>query len=392
MNFKKMIIGGLVGLTLISQSSIAAFADSVYYEVKSGDTYWKVSEKYSINLANLLKENSAESNPYLSVGQSIKLPYNPNERLLYKVKSGDAYWKISDKFNIDINTLLEANNANSQTLLNINDVIIIPGTNNYQTHIVEAGETYWKISQKYSVDINELLELNNANQYSELYIGQSVIIPNNSSSKESPSSYSSDSGAYITYTSYTVQDGDDFWKISIKFGIPQFELINANNMNENTILYTGDVLKIPVHHVPVKDTLGEKYGEYLDWWTEAQYVVPIGKVFKVRDFYTGKEWTMKRTIGANHADCEPLTKYDSGIMKEVWGGSYSWNTRPVLIIVDGRKIAASASSMPHTTLQYIEDNGVTGHMDIHFANSTRHKDGEIDYDHQNNIKIAAGLE
>lgn len=390
MNFKKLVIGGIIGLTLLSQSGINAFADTVSYEVQSGDTYWKVSQKYAIDLDELIRENSAENNLYLNVGQTINIPYNSSEKILYKVVSGDTYWKISEKFNIDINKLLKANNANSSTMLNVNDVIIIPQNSNYRTHTVVAGETYWKISQRYSVDINELLSINNANQYSELYIGQKVYIPNGESNLGNISHESNDSTPYVTYTNYTVQKGDDFWKISIKFGIPQYELIRANNMTEKTILNIGDVLKIPVHHVPVKNTPGPKYGEYLDWWTEAQYVVPIGKVFKVRDFYTGKQWTMKRTIGANHADSEPLTKYDSAVMKEVWGGKYSWATRPVLIIVDGRKIAASASAMPHD-IQYIYDNGITGHMDIHFVNSTRHKDGKINYDHQEDIKVSAGL-
>ncbi|SKC50811.1 LysM peptidoglycan-binding domain-containing protein [Maledivibacter halophilus] len=387
MDFKKFVIGGIVGLTLLSQSGINAFADIVSYEVQSGDTYWKVSEKYSVDLNELIRENSAENNPYLNVGQTIKIPYDSNEKILYKVVSGDAYWKISEKFNININKLLEANNANSTTRLNINDVVIIPVGDSYRKHIVEAGETYWKISQKYSVDIHELLRINNADEDSPLYIGQSLSVPNESYPS---SNNTNNSKPYITYTNYTVQRGDDFWKISIKFGIPQYELIKANNMTENTMLNIGDILKIPVHHVPVKNTPGQKYGEYLDWWTEAQYVVPIGKVFKVRDFYTGKEWTMKRTIGASHADCEPLTKYDSAVMKEVWGGYYSWKTRPVLILVDSRKIAASASAMPHD-IEYISNNGITGHMDIHFANSTRHKDNKIDYDHQYNIKVSAGL-
>lgn len=382
MKFKNFIFGGLIGITLFAQSSIDVFADEITYEVKNGDTYWKISERYCIDLNSLLTQNSAVNNPYLNVGQTIQLPYDPDERILHKVVSGDTYWKISQKYGIDINVLLQANNANSQTGLNINDIVIIPKSNNYKTHTVQAGETYWKISQKYCVNLNELLKINNANEYSELNIGQKIYIPNNGSSNNAK--------PYVTYTYYTVQKGDDFWKISLKFGIPQYELITANNMNEKTVLNIGDVLKIPVHHVPVKSTPGSAYGEHLDWWSEAQYVVPIGKVFKVRDFHSGKEWNMKRTIGANHADCEPLTAYDSKVIKGVWGGRYSWNTRPVLIIVDGRKIAASGSSMPHD-IEYIKDNGVTGHMDIHFANSTRHKDGKINHEHQEDVKTAAGL-
>lgn len=405
MNFKKILTGGLIGLTILSQSSILAAAETISYEVKSGDTYWKISQRYDLRLQELLNINGANQSSYLNVGETIKLPYDSTKRQLYKVKWGDTYWKISQYFNVDINLLLQVNKANQYSQLNVGDIVIIPegqssniSDNNINYHIVKAGESYWKISQLYGVSLDKLLEVNNANKYSELYIGQKIIIPsntnqsfqNNTSTPSVNSIISSKTGPYITYTYYKVQKGDDFWKISLKFGIPQYELLKANNMNENTILYIGDTLKIPVHHIPVKETPSLQYGEYLDWWTEAQYVIPINKVFKVKDFYTGKEWTMKRTIGANHADCEPLTKYDAEIMKDVWGGSYSWNRRPVIILVDGRKIAASAASMPHS-IQYITDNNFNGHMDIHFANSTRHKDGKIDYEHQENIKIAAGL-
>lgn len=386
MKLKKAIIGGIIGATILSQGGMIAFADTVSYEVKSGDTYWKISDRYDIDLNTLLEKNSALDNPYLNIGQAIELPYNPQNRVLYKVKWGDTYWKVSQSFGVHINELLKANNADASTQLVVNDVIVIPKASpidkeensNTTIHVVRSGDTYWKISNYYKIDIQELLKLNNAHEYSELNIGQKILIPEESGQ------------AVINYKNYTVQKGDNFWSISIKFGIPQQELINFNNMSEYTVLNIGDIIKIPVHNIPQKSTPGSQYGEYLDWWTEAQYIVTIGKIFVVRDYYTGKQWTMKRTIGANHGDCEPMTSEDARIMKEVWGGSYSWDRRPVIIMVDGRKIAASAASMPHD-IQYIDNNNFNGHMDIHFKNSTRHNDGEIDYKHQQNVEIAAGL-
>ncbi|MCR3921635.1 MAG: hypothetical protein NUK65_03840 [Firmicutes bacterium] len=41
----------------------------------------------------------------------------------------------------------------------------------------------------------------------------------------------------------------------------------------------------------------------------------------------------------------------------------------VIVEVNGRQIAASASTMPHD-IQSITDNGFEGHFDIHFLNST----------------------
>lgn len=150
--------------------------------------------------------------------------------------------------------------------------------------------------------------------------------------------------------------------------------------------------------------------ELLDWWKSAQYAFPIGSTATVKDVYTGRTFQIKRTMGANHADCEALTKADTEIIKSVWGG-FTWTARPVHIIINGRVLAASMSSMPHAgvdsapafkvvdnrsvgygrgeNLDVIKGNGMDGHFDIHFLNSTRHKDGKIDYKHQDAIRVAA---
>lgn len=193
-----------------------------------------------------------------------------------------------------------------------------------------------------------------------------------------------------TYDSYTIQSGDNMWDLSIRFGIPMYELLQANNMTENSPLSVGQKISVPVHHIPVKSTVSEKHGEHLDWWTEAQYVFSIGKTATVVDFQTGRSFQIKRTIGANHADCEPLTANDAKVIKEVWGGAYSWKERAVIVHVDGRKIAASMSSMPHD-IQYISGNNFDGHFDLHFKNSTRHSDGKVSPAHQTQIQIAAGV-
>ncbi|NLZ38323.1 MAG: LysM peptidoglycan-binding domain-containing protein [Firmicutes bacterium] len=205
--------------------------------------------------------------------------------------------------------------------------------------------------------------------------------------KKDPSA--SGGGPTVTYTTYTVLQGDTFWLISQKVGIPMPELLEVNNMNENTPLYAGMTLTVPQHHIPVKSTPGPQYGELLDWWTEAQYLWPIGTNARIIDFATGKSFNVRRSYGAFHADAEPLTLADTAIMKEIWGG-WSWATRPVIVEVNGRRIAASASAMPHD-IQSITDNGFEGHFDVHFLNSTRHKDNLMQADHQENVRKAAGI-
>lgn len=159
-----------------------------------------------------------------------------------------------------------------------------------------------------------------------------------------------------------------------------------------------------------QSTYSPKKVELLDWWKEARNVFSVDSVAEVTDIYSGKTFKVKRTMGTNHADSEALTIEDTKIIKSIWGG-FSWERRPVILTIDGRKLAASMSAMPHAgidsapafkvinnrsdgygrgeNLDVIKHNGMDGHFDIHFLNSTRHKDGKKDPQHQEAVKIAA---
>lgn len=371
-----------------------------------------------------MKSRKAILSAFIAVGVvSSNLSTVYAKDLVYKVQSGDSFYKISQKYGISTQILMSFNNANIKTVLYPGQGLIIPEIDgNYAKYIVQKGDTYWTISQKFEVSFDALLSYNSANSKSGLLIGQTVKIPLQSTipvapvTKPEPTPVPVPSPVqtkpYITYKNYTVVKGDHFWSIAEAFGITANEIIKANNMMEATVLKVGQVLKIPVHNIPVKKTPGPQYGELLDWWTEAQYVVPNGSVFEVVDFKTGKSFFAKRTTGANHADCEPLTLKDSLIMKEIWGGNFSWTRRAVIVKINGRKLAASVSAMPHAgndaapggeyttwrsdgygpgrNLDWIKNNGADGVFDLHFLNSLRHVDGKSDSQHQDQIKIAAG--
>lgn len=156
-----------------------------------------------------------------------------------------------------------------------------------------------------------------------------------------------------------------------------------------------------------------KVGEYLDWWSNvSDGLINRGDDLLVEDFETGKTFNVRMTVGTNHADVEALTKEDTETMKEIWGG-FSWSRRPVLVYKDNKIVAASMSLMPHAGVEgkpagqtvsnrsggfgkgynydFIKENGMSGHVDLHFRNSTRHMDDKKDPQHQTAIKKAAGL-
>ncbi len=134
-----------------------------------------------------------------------------------------------------------------------------------------------------------------------------------------------------------------------------------------------------------------EYGEYLCWWDDGvQQLYPRGATATVTDVATGLTFQVKRRGGTNHADSEPLTSGDTAVLREIYGGDWSWNRRAIIVSVNGRDIAASMNGMPHGG-QNIHDNNFPGHICIHFKNSKAHSTNSVCERHQSKVKEAAGL-
>lgn len=62
---------------------------------------------------------------------------------------------------------------------------------------------------------------------------------------------------FLSEVEYTVQSGDNFYDIALAYGSTVEAILAANEMTEDTIIYPGDVLKIPVS-VPVAPIITEE--------------------------------------------------------------------------------------------------------------------------------------
>ncbi|MBP3953211.1 muramidase family protein [Bacillus suaedae] len=389
--------------TVASTSPQIQIIDSVY-TVVSGDSLSHIAKRFgttteALRLANGLKTDM------LQIGQRLVIP-NGNTNLTppttptldtttntYTVVSGDSLFSIANRFGTTVATLRTVNQLSSDTL-QIGQALVVPSNNSDAneseqtidrvtfTYKVQPGDSLSVIANRFNVTV-EAIRLANHLRTDMIQVGQSLTIPDGLNAPTQTS------GNTVSNITYTVVSGDNIWDLSVRFGIPQAELLRANQLTTSSRLTIGQKLIIPVHTIAVKPVVSERHGELLDWWAEAQYVFPIGKTATVTDFITGQSFKIKRTIGANHADSETLTVTDTNIARSIWGG-FSWTPRAVIVEVDGRKLAASMSFMPHD-IEYITNNGITGHFDVYFSNSTRHVDGKRDASHQAQLERAAGL-
>ena len=145
------------------------------------------------------------------------------------------------------------------------------------------------------------------------------------------------------------------------------------------------------------------------WFNEIQHIFRRGDDAIARDIATGRTFAIRRTFGTNHADIEPLTKEDTAIMYEIWGG-WSWARRPVVIYTGGYIFAGSLTNFPHAgvdgapalaivdnrsggygrglNFDAVKGNGVDGHMCLHFAGSLLHGSGRSNPAHQEAVARA----
>ena len=130
-------------------------------------------------------------------------------------------------------------------------------SNEASVHIVESGETLYRISRQYDVSVLELIKWNNLNRNSVLQIGQKLYVvkqsydntptPNPSPTptpNPSPTPSPSTKETMRTQTVFhTVQRGDNLYRLSRKYNVSVSEIKRWNNLSSNT-LSVGQSLKI----------------------------------------------------------------------------------------------------------------------------------------------------
>ncbi|MGM0410881.1 MAG: LysM peptidoglycan-binding domain-containing protein [Bacillota bacterium] len=229
-----------------------------------------IIEKNDINNATKLyvgqKLIISSSNQTITI--NFDNEYSTQNNLSYKkyqVRSGDTLWKLAQKFNTTIERLKELNqNIGDNYQLQVgqkiiigqkNDEIIITepennnsttNTNNFRSyyfHELKEGETLWEIADHYGVRVSEIINENDIIDLKELETGDLLIIPLRNSSKFSylKNLSSKVNNYYRVKSNESIADIAEFYNLSEK-GIKMI-----NNISENKEARIGQLLVMPVN-------------------------------------------------------------------------------------------------------------------------------------------------
>lgn len=215
------------------------------YTVQRGDTLYSIARKYNTTVRELQELNNLSS-PNLSIGQIIKIPQREiiDDVNTYTIKEGDSLYSIANRYNVNVQDLIDYNNLPSISVP-VGTVIKIPSigdTNNDLIYTVKPNDTLYRIANTYNVSVNDLINANNLTS-NILTIGQQLIIPKVPVNE-------------TDYVVYEVQRGDTLYSIARKYNTKVDAIKSYNNLMSD-ILSIGQIIQIPLNPV------NEVYDEYL---------------------------------------------------------------------------------------------------------------------------------
>ncbi|MDD6485369.1 MAG: LysM peptidoglycan-binding domain-containing protein [Spirochaetales bacterium] len=110
------------------------------YKIRSGDTVYALSRHYGVSEDMILQANPGLKPSQLKIGKTIRIPAfkdvspykgkSANENVAYtgtyKVQQGDNLWGISLKYNVQVESLAEANNMQVDAILREGSTLKVP--------------------------------------------------------------------------------------------------------------------------------------------------------------------------------------------------------------------------------------------------------------------------
>ena len=103
------------------------------------------------------------------------------------------------------------------------------------TIIAKSGDTLLKISKQYGVPLKELMYKNNLNDATRIIEGKAIVIPLKNKEKD----FKADNPIY------KVVEGDTLYKIARNYNVNLQDIIDLNNLGNNSFLELGQIILLP---------------------------------------------------------------------------------------------------------------------------------------------------
>jgi LysM repeat protein len=240
-----------------------AFATAPY-TVQPGDSVSTIAEKFGTT-SQVIREMNLLTTDALQVGQVLRVPNTsaagttdspapvPAGPYEYEVQPGDTLLSIAIEFGVSANDIVVANTLSNPNDLFVGQTIIIP---NYQPepaptpipavpyeYVIQSGDTLGGIAQRFGASVDALIAANTLRDPNNLIQGQVLFIPGYQGATTIEGTDGGRTDAEPA--THIVKAGETLFAIAQNYGVTTAELIAANRITDPDRLQAGQSLIIP---------------------------------------------------------------------------------------------------------------------------------------------------
>ncbi|MBN2035413.1 MAG: LysM peptidoglycan-binding domain-containing protein [Chitinispirillaceae bacterium] len=237
-----------------------ADAHATTHVVQLGDTPFSLSRKYNLTVKELAELNNLDvTHPLIKIGQTLRVS-SAVPPLKEQFVSADPSAIDTASADTAEQPLAHAvpDDPPDSSAVAIGDsretaVPGIPAPQRHDSaagasndeerpfyHVVKRGENLFRISLRYSVTVASLMKENHIADASLVKIGDSLRIP----PLHGPAGVPLGTAESRDIVYYRVKDGDTLWRIATRFGVPLRSLYENNNLQPDSVLVPGEVIKV----------------------------------------------------------------------------------------------------------------------------------------------------
>lgn len=209
-----------------AQVKRATFAASVpdnakltLYEVKPGDTVWRIAELFEVSSDQLCTWNNLHD-ARIKAGQILNI-YIVDGALRIDEEGGGAQSSNAQRQGCSVSPVVEQHSA--QTL----------------RYVVSGGDNLYRIAKNFSVTVDCLCKLNGLHQGAVIREGDTLSVP-----AVAPRAGAPVETAMRDVVYYQIKTGDNLWRIANTFGVPLERLYEFNDLGSTSVLVPGDTILV----------------------------------------------------------------------------------------------------------------------------------------------------
>ena len=115
-------------------------------------------------------------------------------------------------------------------------------------HIVQNGDTLYRIAQTYNTTVTTLVTMNNIPNSDVISVGQQIYVPNCGTQlieNQDDQTIASALAVGVEEIIHVIQEGEGLFDIALRYGVTVTSIAQANNIQDINTVYLGQELIIP---------------------------------------------------------------------------------------------------------------------------------------------------